>query len=296
MHEREHQSFVRPNWKKSAEYASLESAPLSHIAWEFLRRNADYAKAWAEYAATVKAIAAPDPQVARYAVYILHPAPTREIFDALGNDDERNNLRIKLNEMGLWAQVSGTRTTEHLDRTHGRPWGLECIEHPDTEYHFFRIKFKEKGNSIIEPSGYGLERLEKEEGENGLLHNSKWLVVQIDLSLPLRVIESNLLRHIKDSRSHRIEEGAFTPISNRALPNARYIEYLRILDAFAAGIGANETGECLAPRADNSAPERSRDKRFRAALIEAQRLQKDGYKVLPLLYQKPIARKNKVSG
>jgi Uncharacterized conserved protein (DUF2285) len=82
-------------------------------------------------------------------------------------------------------------------------------------------------------------------------------------------------------------------VKSRALTKARYAEYLRILDGEAAGFSATQIGESISPDANNAAPDRPRDKRFRAALNEARRLQADGYRVLPLLEKIPAERKKK---
>lgn len=36
------------DWRSAAAYADLEDAPLSDLAWEYLRRSPNYARAWEE--------------------------------------------------------------------------------------------------------------------------------------------------------------------------------------------------------------------------------------------------------
>lgn len=56
------------------------------------------------------------------------------------------------------------------------------------------------------------------------------------------------------------------------------------------GADIKEIGDVLAPHAAND-EDRQRDKRFRAALAEATRLQREGYRVLPLLQPATVIKK-----
>ena len=125
------------------------------------------------------------------------------------------------------------------------------------------------------------------------LTNTRWLILQHDLSLPLEVVEASALIAIRNEREIRIGKGGFDPIKSRALSKEKYVEYLRILDGAAGGFSAQEIGTCIALRSNNLPPDRPRDKRFRAALKEALRLQTGGYRVLPLLEKADMRRKKK---
>lgn len=287
--------FVRPDWKDRKAYQGIDRASLTRIAWEFLRRNPQYQAAWAKYAQEVRALVAADADVAEYAEYVLAPNPTLAMAAAIGDSERHGELYVRLlDDLGFCAAVPGMpRTRLPLDTQYGREWGLNRIAHPLQEYSMMNFRFLDAGNRAYIPTSHGLKILEDEENSHGPLFQSKWLVLQVDLTLPVEVIESSVLWRIKEEREHRISLGSIEVVKNRALTKARYAEYLRILDAEAAGITASQIGEFISPDANNTAPDRPRDKRFRAALNEARRLQADGYKALPLLEGIGTKRKKK---
>lgn len=272
---------------------------MKRIAWEFLRRSPDYQRDWLEYASHVRRIAANDSEVMRYVELMLTPNRTQEMCDAVGSTAKLNELDSRLDhDLGFFAEVPGKPS--HfipLDRQYGNKWGLEGMPHPGQKYFLLDVRFFQSGDIVRQPTSDSLRALEKDYKESGkagfFALDSQWLVLQIDLTLPLEVIRDSVMDHIKHQREYRAKKGSIEPVKNRALPNRRYIEYLRILDGAAAGIAVTAIGEVLAPKANNDPPERPRDKRFRAALKEAQRLQSEGYRVLPLLQQTRRASKKK---
>jgi hypothetical protein len=206
-----------------------------------------------------------------------------KMFDDIGDGGVLDALDRRLHEAGFFAALpDNQRIRKPLDSQHGEVWGLDGMPNP-AETNMFNVRFTKTGNSItMLTSGLNVPKKKDESGSGGLF-DSKWLNLQIDLSLPLKVIESLVLTTIKNHRKSRIGKGVFSPVINRALLKTRYLEYLRILDGLAAGVDIAKIGEALVPSAENSAPERQRDKRFRAARDEAIRLQSEGYRVLPLL-------------
>lgn len=287
--------FVRPDWKDGKAYQGIDRASLARIAWEFLRRNPQYQAAWAEYAQQVRALVSKDAEAAAYAEYLLAPNPTRAMADALGDNEKHAELHNRLfYGLGFVAVVPGApHIRKSLSRQCGQKWGLDRMPHPAQEYSMMNFGFLRVGNSVCSPTSHGLKILEDEVGAHASLSESRWLILQIDLTLPIEVIESAVLWNIRGEREFRASRGNIDVVKSRALTKARYAEYLRILDGDAAEFSVSEIGECVAPRANNAAPDRPRDKRFRAALNEAKRLQADGYRVLPLLQRTPTERKKK---
>lgn len=284
--------FIRPDWKNAGAYLAIEKAPLVQIAWEFLRRNPAYHAAWSKYAQHVRELAAGDVKVARYAELVLTANPSSEMFDAIGDHDELNALEGRLDfEFGVFADVPGMhRQKAPLYLQYGRAWGLDRIAHPMQSYSFMEPRFVRVGTTVTSLEGHGPKEL-MAPIDTARLFDPKWLTLQIDLSLPLEVIESSVLEFIKRQRANRIKRGSIEPVKSRALAKARYAEYLRILDGAAAGFSVTEIGETLFPHAENAAPDRPRDKRFRAALSKAIRLQTDGYRTLPLLQKTTVRKK-----
>ena len=287
--------FVRPDWKDGKAYQNIDRASLTRIAWEFLRRNPQYQAAWSKYAQEVRALVAADADVADYAEYVLAPHPTQAMADAIGDNERHDELDDRLfHDLGFFAAVPGMpRTKQPLDTQYGREWGLDRMPHPLQEYSLMNFRFLRVGSSAHSPSSHSLKMLENQEGTHGALFWSKWLILQIDLTLPLEVIQSSVIQIIKSRRKCLVAQGRIDVVKSRALPNARYVEYLRILDGENAGFSASAIGQHVSPSADNTPPDRPRDKRFRAALTEAKRLQTDGYKVLPLLQKRQPERKKK---
>lgn len=288
--------FVRPDWKTAIAYHDIEKASLTRIAWEFLRRNPDYQKAWWTYAQDVRELAALDQDVARYADLFLTANVTSAMLDSFWDATTREKLRHGLYDYGFFAPVPGIDGRfEPLDRQRGRSWGLDGMPHPMQSYYPTVVRFSSIGNTVWTPSSHSLKELEDEHRKLGKIFSieSNLIVLQIDLSLPLEVIESTVLRHIRWIRQHRINNHQLEIVKSRALSNARYVEYLRILDGASAGVAAPDIGLELAPRANNDLPDRPRDKRFRAALNEAKRIQATGYRVLPLLQRAGTMQRKK---
>ena len=99
----------------------------------------------------------------------------------------------------------------------------------------------------------------------------------------LKVIDAQLKKLVRIRREMKVQAGTITPITSRDISPKKYAEYLRILDARAGGLSASEIGKAVEPNRINDGESRQRDKRYSAALKEAERLQKEGYRTLPLL-------------
>lgn len=228
--------FTRPNWKDESAYREIEKTSLLSIAWEFLRRNPAYQADWLKYAEQVRQLAAIDCDIARYAGLFLTANATDEMFNAIGNQEEINALSSRFFACGFYATIPGVQYGyASLDVQFGSPWGIERICHPQNIYFMNNPHFIEAGNSITSPSSHSLRELETQAPATGGLLNTKWLSIQVDLSLPLEVIEASVMWLIRSQRSVRIKRKVFDPMKHRAVAKAKYTEYLRILDGEAGG-------------------------------------------------------------
>ncbi|NML43519.1 DUF2285 domain-containing protein [Ramlibacter sp. G-1-2-2] len=245
--------FLRPSWRDAAAYAALQTASLVRVAWEFLRRNPAYQEAWGALKDYAATLESRDPQL---------------VLQEFGDDLPHVLLRASVER--------------------AQQWGLNVMVDPSSNGGSFVFASAGWDYTLVD-KGTGIP--ETADNPHGLQKNTKWLVAKVDLSLPLNVIESQLLAAVRAERQARIKRGVFEPIESRAQNTDRYVEYLRILDADAAGASVKEIGDALAPMAAND-EDRQRDKRFRAALKEAQRLQQEGYRVLPLLQPAAPRKKN----
>lgn len=275
--------FTRPDWRDSKPYKALESVSLEHMAWEFLRRNPDYLKSWEEYVASVRKIAFSDPAVARYAEVLVSYRESADAWRVLGDDAAIDTLGRKLKDMGFWCADPGfPGRTGRLDGHYGRTWGLKRLIHPGAAYNWQTVDFLQTAKYIGITTAFGVGSLVKPGGLQSL-QDTKWLPVVIDLTLPLKVIDMQLKNIVRLERRLRTADKTIQPINSRDVTPKRYAEYVHILDARATGLTASEIGAALEPRRTNHAESRQRNKRYAAALKEAERLQSDGYRMLPLL-------------
>ena len=275
--------FVRPDWRNQAAYHAIEGASLQRIAWEFLRRNPDYQKAWAEYAGLVRKMAAPDTEVAQYVELVLSDCECLESWAALGDSTKTDALGSRLDTLGHFHLVADESPRYvALDLHCGTPWGLDRIANPGTNYDGLRVRFKESASTIPGHISNVFSSDTELPGDRGL-RDTKWLALRVDLSLPLKVIDAQLKKVVRQQRQRKIGDGTITPIANRDVSPKKYVEYLRILDARASGLSAPQIGKIIEPCRINDGESRQRDKRYSAALKEAERLQKEGYRNLPLL-------------
>lgn len=245
-------SFERPPWRSPAAYMPLRTASLAQIAWEFLRRNPDYQRAWESFRKRADELGSRGPG---------------DVLAEFGDDAPNVVHEFSVNQAREWG------LNEMLDPSVGSPG-------PFT--------FSGGGSSYALVDGTAIPRTPQ--NPVGTQRLSKWMVVKVDLSFPLNVIEAQLLAAVHAQRRARIRRGVVHPVECRALRASRYVEYLRILDAHAMGADIKEIGDVLAPHAAND-EDRQRDKRFRAALAEATRLQREGYRVLPLLQPATVIKK-----
>lgn len=278
--------FTAPDFNDANQYLQLHKASLNRIAWEFLRRNPAYQQSWTEYAAKVRKMAAThlDPDVSAYAELMLSSDATQEDIDALGDSKRICDIQGQLEALGHFCAYPDDLNTEApLDFQYGQPWGLSQIIHPNAIYDGVIARWNESASHIPVPLSNGMKSSEKADRKAFGIRDTKWIDLRVDASFPLSVIDAQLKDMVRYLRDRKIREGVINPINNRDVNQKRYAEYLRILDASAAGFATSEIGKIIEPARINQSESRQRDKRYAAALLEAKRLRDGGYKVLPLL-------------
>lgn len=284
-----------PDWRTAVGYPQPGKASNARFAWEFLRRNPKYQSAWREYSERLRACAEGEPEVLRL-VDALHGSADSEA--ALWKEfDERGigrGVAGRLEDLEPWIDLpkgddAGGHRSVPLGRHLAEPWGLEFIANPARTYSMDRVRFIQSKRSIM-PTSYGLRELEKAAGKReGVqvdsydLGRTRWLILQVDLVLPLEVNEAIVSRAIRAARRLRKEKGWIKPIDSRASSPEKLIEYLRILDARESGATFVEIGAVLHPRQSNESPDYARDKRVKAAFKAAVRLRDEDFRVLPIL-------------
>lgn len=125
--------------------------------------------------------------------------------------------------------------------------------------------------------------------DNGRLTGPR-VLMPVDLSLPLEMTFARLQEKLRELRESGIRCGLVVPQGNRIQSRALYCQYLRILDAVAAGATFAQIGETLTPGATNDPESKQRDKRTRAAHTAALEMAAGGYK--GLLDRDPVFLKN----
>jgi hypothetical protein len=82
-------TYDAPDWRKKENYPSIKNTSPSQWAWEFLRRNNEYAADWQRYASLAKQMADPHPETADYMRWFLtQDKASHEIFRANFATDE----------------------------------------------------------------------------------------------------------------------------------------------------------------------------------------------------------------
>jgi Family of unknown function (DUF6499) len=285
--------FTRPDWTNEAAYAHIKNASLNEIAWEFLRRNPEYDASWQTFAAYLRSLVSPGTELARYVEWELSPSRSDHALNALGDSTQVAALKNSLTKLMIGRDVP-----EPWNTNSEKEWGLNADPHPNAKFAEIYGDFEDAIDTVsilngCQLAGHGEVYSRNFPQGSHTRSNSNWLILQIDLCPPLEAIQASVMNAIKEQRESRIEKGHLIPIRSRTLAKTKYVEYLRILDGMAAIDSISSVAQTIAPNEPNDYPDKKRDKRFRAALNEARRLQATGYKTLPLLTHSPVFSRKK---
>jgi len=288
-----------PDWKDISQYPKAGAVSNDRLAWEFLRRNPEYQKDWRRYLCGLKDAADGDEDLLRtIGILEAEPSEATKLLAEFPSEKERSDAFTRLEDCEPWIEFSehGQSGRRPLGRDLGVRWGLDYIANPNSNYGFPSAARFVDAKSVRHPSSLGLKKLEVQSmrGNKSLpysdLARTQWLILQIDLTWPLEVIEETVMRDIRLERDRRGRLGYIELINARARAPAQLVAYLRILDASELKVPKPRIGEVLYPYQDNSPPEYGRDKRIKAAVKAARALRDGGYRVLPLLKDKARAR------
>ena len=274
-----------PDWRNASDYPSPGTASNSRLAWEFLRRNPGYLESWATYLTALRFAAGKEPELSRFVDCIANDAPADKTWLASLEAADSFAISERIFDHPALTHTThdsgGRKTHTRLQRHLAKPWGIDTLCNPSGNAFLQLPRFIGGGLSWSSPTSHGLRDLEDFHG--GDLYDSQWLILEVDLRLPLNVLEERTSWAIRSSQAWGTKAGHFKPIKHRARPPALLIEYLRLLDARAAGVRLSDIGAALHPRAANHAPEYARNHRMKAAHGEAVRMRDEGYRVLPML-------------
>ena len=282
--------FVSPDWRDATQYPRPGAVSLVQFAWEFLRRNSAYGDAWCQYLETFRRLSHAAGDDIELSGAIRARAGTQAAWQEWckwRSSEAVNATLIKVFDVPGYLVSVGNGRRVPLPAHFGAPWGLREIQDPSIDepglLRFTRVAAA--GCAEINPRGGGLYNAAA--GEQEQFERGRYLFLQIDLSLPLKSIDDIVSRTIRLTRAYRARRGDFDTVEQRPRPD-KYVEYLRILDAVSSGVSPDDIGACLWPKAANSYPHFSRDRRLEAAAREAERLRDGGYGVLPTLRDKVV--------
>ena len=283
---------VFADWRDASQYPNPNTVSNVRLAWEFLRRNPDYLKCWNSYLQVLRFAAGDDSMLSRLVdCYAQNAGVDLAWLSSLGVATS-NELHGRLFDHPALTHSedgpAGRRVNTPLARHLAKRWGIDTLHSPTGHSWMGVPRFVGGGIGWTVPTSHGVRMLEESHG--GYLSDSQWLVLQIDLRLPLNVIKERTAWAVQRAKRYRTQAGHVEPIKHRARPPALLVEYLRILDAIAAGMSLPDIGGALHPRAANDAPEYARNHRTKAAHTEAVRMRDEGYRALPFVQDKNTGR------
>ncbi len=199
----------RPDWTKADDYAHLTNAKPEVWAWEFLRRNAYYRKAWAG--------------VANQQGHVYEP-PIKE-----GETEDHWLRRVTYNTSSVPIKT--------CIRVHtSRKWGLQRLYDPHGSFHQGVMFTKPSGDFprlIFTPDEF-LELVEEEEfaEDNSILRvRNQYAMVAVDLAQPLPD-QFALAEALLNNWKRTMVENARVLEAKRHASQARtWLRHLRVLDA-----------------------------------------------------------------
>lgn len=223
-------SFVVPDWRNEFEYPpNDDSLNLSFWAWQFLRRNSEYQRDWANYVTGLQEMTERLPELTRYMDFergtIKPDAP--EFMHALAKAQPEFFVS---NE--AWGSIS-------LQSEMGEKWGLCWLENPAS------WSLSHEGGFITEGG-----RLLSVALNNHHYGDPDYYTPVFDLRMPVEVLRAQFELILKE-RDRCIEDGTLTPFSGR--PERRrslFQNYLRVLDARDSGASMLEIASVLAKHQD----------------------------------------------
>ena len=285
--------FKLPDWKNPSQYPTAGRASNTRFAWEFLRRNEKYQAEYAEYEALLRRAAKGDAELLRYIDAINASPENAEARWAEFDGQKSAEMESRLGGLPelVWIEEErgeARRTLRSVAAHLGLKWGLTQLANPAWPYDLIRIQFA-NSKTVSRPTSDGLQLLEAEAMSNhalpamSALGRTPALVLNIDLSMPLEVIEKLVIDEVRRERALRIRKGYFRPHKNRARNPALLVRYLRILDGMASGANSESIGAELRPGDANVKGERTRNKLMGDDFKAACELRDEKYRVLPLL-------------
>jgi len=265
------------NWKDADanEYPKWRTASLARLAWEFLRRNPGYQKNWGEYLQLCKEIIPEyDPDRWRQYRFVLLDHPNYVRYDPPRLDGESE---------GEWTRRIGGLGRYNLHRWYAHKWGLRgdhylpdpFCAYVDGSHESMFIK-NCRAEIVTEHWRYFDRELYPT--------CDQWRALGFDYSVPIEPQLIAAREYLLSQQKFLLARKKVEAFPNKT-PRKELVDYLRMLDAEAAGIDAAGIAKEIYHSDDNSAPEYGATHRVNAALNVAKKWRDEWYELLPSMKQ-----------
>lgn len=228
---------LKKDWRNPDDYRFDDSLPNHLWAWEFLRRNKEYQQDWE---------LALKEYLARFDGHDDHTFPI-----------DGPNFHIHSDEAEDKWQLSGGYINPQNDTPE------------ELRFYDFDLWACEGGLPISEKNSEGYKEycVSLKEGH---------VLIKFDLRLPLKPQMDHVFKRLHRKQNELIEKGSIDILSPR-LRKDKFIEYLRVWDAYCDGSSQNEIASILYPKIKNEYPGYHGNDLVRKACHAAEDLVNGGY-------------------
>lgn len=252
-----------PNWRNRNEYPQEKDFCPSQWAWEFLRRNEDYRKAWCEFESAAFQVLEKLPGLEMYRQDARSLGGIAVAVKNAFDDGFREGIGNLMRRTGIDAQQwSLMRQVQELSILTAHPWMLADMLDPCMSFHEkvpFRVEtvISQTGSERKTEAAFHrwlteilseTERLPDTRPfsiDNEWTHNPFQLHLSIDMRVPIGVVKKQLCEEI-ERRYKEAENLDFMRIKKRTRAD-KYTNYLRVLDALRLNENADEIGSVIFP-------------------------------------------------
>lgn len=268
------------NWKNEGEYPKWGSASMRRFAWEFLRRNPEYQKDWADYLDSCRRI------IPSYEPHALSGESDNDLLEEHLDYFRYEPPRLDGEDENAWIDRVGRGSRITLHSWYAKKWGLRhhfhdpFFSYEKTAHGMLNIDFEKS------PSVHVITKHWEGFKESGLHSMRKMEAIVFDYSIPLQPQLDAAKRYLESHQKWLIKEGAIEEFSGK-IPRKEWVVHLRLLDADTVGIKPKEMAEVLYKNTENSYPNYGASKAASAALKIAKQWRDSWYKIIPSMKNPP---------
>ena len=264
------------NWEKSDEYPKRKSTSLVRFAWEFLRRNPDYQKDWAEYLSVCRDV------IPEYDPHVQLSDDDAAKLESDQAFTRYNPPRLDGENEVSWLERVGSGSELSLPDWYAEKWGLVTFLDPFFDYGKvpFAISFK---NS---PRVCKVRVLNCPASEHAQKERLKQETLKFDYTLPIQPQIEAAKKYLESAQKRLIKQGVVKACQIKVV-REQWVDYLRLLDAEANNKTSAEMAKVIYHSTDNSYPNYGGSKKAAAGLKVAHSWCDTGYSFIPSLKKTP---------